>query len=106
MSIQIDKAFVQQYRSNIEIGLQQRGSKLAGLVRNETQNSEYEYFDKINATEAQKVMGRHQDTPLISTPHDRRRVGLSDYDWADLIDKKDKIRLVIDPTSAYVTNAT
>lgn len=105
MSNQIEKNYVNQFRSNLEIGLQQKGSKLEGAVRVETQNAEFDYYDKINATKARRVTERHGDTPLIQTPHDRRRVGLVDYDWADLIDKKDKIRLLADPTSAYQMNA-
>lgn len=105
MSHQIDKNFVNQFHSNLEIGLQQKGSKLEGAVRVETQQAEFDYYDKINATSARRVTERHGDTPLISTPHDRRRVGLVDYDWADLIDKKDKIRLLADPTSSYQMNA-
>jgi len=30
---------------------------------------------------------------------------LRDFDWADLIDRKDRIRLLIDPTSPYAQNA-
>ncbi len=105
MSNQIEKNYVNQFRSNLEIGLQQKGSKLEGAVRVETQHAEFDYYDKINATQARRVTERHGDTPLIQTPHDRRRVGLVDYDWADLIDKKDKIRLLADPTSSYQMNA-
>lgn len=105
MSTQIEKNYVNQFRSNLELGLQQKGSKLEQTVRVETQSAEFDYYDSIGATKARRVTERHGDTPLISTPHDRRRVGLVDYDWADLIDKKDKIRLLADPTSSYQVNA-
>lgn len=105
MSTQIEKNYVNQFRSNLELGLQQKGSKLEQTVRVETQKAEFDYYDSIGATKARRVTERHGDTPLISTPHDRRRVGLVDYDWADLIDKKDKIRLLADPTSSYQVNA-
>ena len=48
---------------------------------------------------------RHADTPQIDTPHSRRRVSLADYEWADLIDNADKVRLLIDPTSSYAKAA-
>lgn len=105
MSIHIDTALVKSYHSNITLLSQQKGSRLASHVRRETQNSKEDFFDRIDATAATKVTGRHQDTPLISTPHDRRRVVLEDYDWADLIDKKDRIRMLADPTSPYTINA-
>jgi hypothetical protein len=105
MSQQIDTALVQTYRSNIEVQFQQKGSRLRGTVMNDTQNAEFDFYDRIGAVEAQKVTTRHGDTPLNETPHDRRRIALEDYDWADLIDKKDKLRMLTDPTSAYTQNA-
>lgn len=105
MSTQIDTALVQTYRSNIEIQFQQKGSRLRSSVRNETQNAEFDFYDRIGPVEAQKVTTRHGDTPLNETPHSRRRVSLEDYDWADLIDRKDKLRMLADPTSAYSQNA-
>ena len=88
MSIQITTAFVQQYRANVDHLVQQKGSRLRPLVRTETQNAEFEFYDRIGATSAQEVTGRHQDTPLVNTPHDRRRVALRDFDWGDLIDRQ------------------
>lgn len=105
MSFQVDTALVQAYRANIDIKFQQSGSRIRPCVRNERQAAEYEFYDRIGPTDAVEVTSRHADTPLISTPHDRRRVGLRDFDWADLIDNKDKLRMLADPTSSYVTNA-
>lgn len=105
MSFQVDTALVQAYRANIQIKFQQMGSRLRPCVRNERQAAEYEFYDRIGPTDAVEVTTRHGDTPLISTPHDRRRVGLRDFDWADLIDNKDKLRMLADPTSPYATNA-
>lgn len=105
MSVQITTAFVQKYKAGIEIGLQQKGSVLADKVRNESQSAKFDFYDKINATAAQKVTERHGNTPLVDTQHARRRCGLVDYDWADLIDKADKLRLLEDPTGPYTMNA-
>lgn len=105
MSFQVDTALVQSYRANIGLKFQQMGSRLRGTVRNESQASEFDFYDRIGPVDAVEVTNRHGDTPLISTPHDRRRVGLRDFDWADLIDNKDKLRMLADPTSSYVTNA-
>jgi hypothetical protein len=105
MSVQIDTALVNSYHANIQLKFQQRGSRLRNYVRVESQNSEFDFFDRIGPTAAVKVKNRHSDTPLISTPHDRRRNATEDYDWADLIDRRDKLRMLADPTSSYVTNA-
>lgn len=101
----IDVALVQAYKSNIEVQFQQKGSRLRPYVRNEMQQALYDFYDRIGPTTAVEVTTRHGDTPLIPTQYDRRRVGLRDFDWADLIDQKDKIRMLADPTSSYVQNA-
>lgn len=105
MSFTVDIALVNAYRSNIEIKFQQMGSRLRGAVRGESQHAEFEFYDRIGPTDAVKVTNRHSDTPLIGTDHDRRRVALVDYDWADLIDNKDRLRMLADPTSSYTMNA-
>lgn len=105
MSFQIDRHLVNAYKANIDIQFQQKGSRLRNYVRVESQGSEYEFYDRVGPTDVVEVTNRHADTPLISTPHDRRRAGLRDFDWADMIDRTDKIRMLSDPTSVYTTNA-
>ena len=105
MSFTVDTALVQAYKANITLLSQQRGSRLRPYVRREMQNAKYEFYDRLDSTAATEVTTRHADTPLISAPHDRRRVGMRDFDWADLIDRKDKVRMLADPTSAYTQNA-
>lgn len=105
MSTQITTAFVQQYRSNLLILAQQKGSRLRNTVRTESVNGTSAFFDRLGATAAVQRTTRHGDTPLIDTPHSRRRVSLTPYEWADLIDQADKVRMLIEPTSDYATNA-
>ena len=105
MSTQIDTALVQGYRANLEIQFQQKGSRLRQTVQNESQNSEFEFYDRIGPTAAVEITSRHSDTPQIDTPHSRRRIGLRDFDWNDMIDRPDRLRMLADPTSAYVMNA-
>jgi hypothetical protein len=101
MSQQITEAHVKQFNSNLYHLSQQKGSRLAPSVRRETQKGKAEFFDRLGPVTAQKKVSRHGDTPLYDTPHSRRRVTLSDYEHADLIDKEDKIRILIDPASGY-----
>jgi hypothetical protein len=105
MSFQIETAYVSAYKQGIDLGIQQRGSRLRPYVRVEPQNAEYDFYDRIGLVEAVEITSRHSDTPLVSTPTDRRRVNLRDFDWADLIDKADRIRILTDPASAYTQNA-
>lgn len=101
MSTQITTAFVQQFSSNVQMLSQQMGSLLRNAVDSESVNGEKAFFDQVGSAAAVLRTTRHADTPLIDTPHSRRMVTLSDYEYADLIDDQDKVRLLIDPTSTY-----
>tara|TARA_R110002073_G_scaffold217537_1_gene377598 strand:- start:533 stop:1396 length:864 start_codon:yes stop_codon:yes gene_type:complete len=101
MSTSVTTAFVQQYSANVQMLSQQMGSRLRDAVRVENIVGKNAFFDQVGSATAQLRTSRHADTPQIDTPHARRRVSLADYEYADLIDDQDKVRMLIDPTSAY-----
>jgi len=101
MSTQITTAFVEQYKSNVLHLAQQKGSRLRDTVRFESVTGKNHFFERIGAVSAQNRTSRHSDTPRMDTPHSRRRVSMDDYDWADLIDQEDKVRMLITPQSEY-----
>lgn len=105
MSTQITTAFVSQFSSNIQMLSQQMGSLLRNAVDVETVNGEKAFFDQVGSAAAVLRTSRHADTPLIDTPHSRRMVTMSDYEYADLVDDQDKVRLLVDPTSTYARAA-
>ena len=105
MSVEITTAFVNQYHANVTLALQQMNTRFKDAVRVETITGEYDYFDQIGATSAVFGSIRHGDTEYVNTPHTRRRVEMQNAHWADLIDNEDKLKLLMDPTSAYVQNA-
>jgi hypothetical protein len=101
MSTQITTAFVQQFSANIQMLSQQMGSLLRNAVDVESVNGEKAFFDQVGSAAAILRTSRHADTPIVDTPHSRRMVTMSDYEYADLIDDQDKVRLLVDPTSTY-----
>ena len=101
MSSQITTAFVNQFSANIQMLAQQMGSLLRNAVDVESVNGEKAFFDQVGAAAAVLRTSRHADTPIVDTPHSRRMVTMSDYEYADLIDDQDKVRLLVDPTSTY-----
>ena len=105
MSAQVTTAFVEQYKNNVQLLSQQRGSRLRHAVRQESVVGKNAFFEQIGSVTAVKGTDRHGDTPQIDTPHARRRVTLADFRWADLIDDDDKVKMLIDPTSAYAQTA-
>ena len=105
MSTQITTAFVQQYSANVQMLSQQMGSRLRDAVRLETVVGKNAFIDQIGSVTAQLRSSRHADTPQIDTPHQRRRLSIASYEFADLIDDQDKVRMLIDPTSSYAQAA-
>lgn len=98
----ITTAFKQTHRSNIELLLQQKKSKLENTVRREPdQVGEMRSFDRIGSVSGAEVDERHGDTNYTKVPHDRRWLSMTPWDLATLIDRPDKVRTLEDPANAY-----
>jgi hypothetical protein len=105
MSVQIDTAFTRQYGSTIYRLAAQRGSVLRECVTVDTfSGAEEKFYDQVGAVAPAVIMGRHGDSPLISNPHDRRKVSPQYFECGDMIDTIDQVRSLIDPTSTYTQN--
>jgi hypothetical protein len=61
--------------------------------------------DQFGSVEMQTVSSRFAPMGRVDAATDRRWVFPSDYDLPQLIDSFDKLRLITDPSSAYVQNA-
>ncbi len=96
---------MQQYSANVQMLSQQKGSRLRDAVNIENVVGKNAFIDQIGKATAQLRTSRHGDTPQLDTPHARRRVSLASYEYADLIDDQDKVRMLIDPTSQYAQAA-
>lgn len=105
MSFEITVALSEQYRSNILLLSQQKVSRLRPSCQEDSVVGRTFYGERIGATAGADIEERHGDTPLVSTPHSRRRGTMVDWDWGDLIDQLDKVKMLIDPESTYVQNA-
>lgn len=105
MSDQIASVYAVQYGTNVATLLQQRGSKLRRHVRTEMfKGKQSEVVTQYGPTNARAVTTRYAPIEHVNTPNNRRWVYPGDYDWADIIDNFDKLRLLADPMSAYTIN--
>jgi hypothetical protein len=99
----ITVAFVQQYKANVELLLQQDGSRLTNAVDTGSfVGKAASVVEQFGSATAQLKTGRHADTPLLDLSQDKRWVHPADYEWGSLIDNEDRLRMLIDPTNAYV----
>jgi len=106
MSVNIPTHYVSQFSTNLQLLLQQKGSKLRGTVtEGKYSGKAASPVDQVAAVAAQRVVGRFQAMPRVDALLDRRWVYPVDYDLPQLIDTFDKLRLITDPQSTFATNA-
>ena len=105
MSDQISTAFVKEFGRTVQLLAQETGQKFRKAVMVEPVRAEFHFFEQVAATAAIRTATRHADSPLINTIHERRRVGLINVEWGDLIDDFDRVRLLIDPQAPMTRNA-
>lgn len=106
MSANIPNHYAQEYATNIELLLQQKGSKLRQFVTSGSYIGEQASpVDQIGSVEMQAVTGRFEPMGRVDADTDRRWVLPSDFDLPQLIDSFDKLRLLTNPESVYVQNA-
>lgn len=107
MSDQVNVAFNQKFHKDYILLGQQKTSRLEGAVRRDPEalDAKYGFFNRIGATEMVERTSRHADTPIVNTPHSKRRVSLGMFEWADLLDHQDVAKVIANPQNAYVMNA-
>lgn len=105
MNSQIESWRVQQYTANVYQLSQQKGSRLAGLARKEQFKGKAEFFDRLGLATAQKKVSRNSDTPNLDIAHSRRMVTTEMYEWATLVDRKDKLENIHSPENEYAISA-
>lgn len=98
----ITVASVQQYKANVELLLQQEGSRLRNAVTVGSHvGKAASVVEQFGSATAQVKTSRHADTPLLDLSQDKRWVFPSDYEWASLVDNEDQLRAIVDLTSPY-----
>ena len=96
----ITVASVQQYKANVELLLQQEGSRLRDKVMTGSHTGKAaSIVEQFGEATAQAKTGRHSDTPLLDLTQDKRWVHPTDYEWATLIDTQDQLRSIVDLNS-------
>jgi hypothetical protein len=99
----ITTSFVKQFGSTLNMLAQQKGSRLSPCVQVETGAfGEEEYFDQYGKDTAKVKVARNVDVEYAADDYERRRVSFTDVYWSKLIDKEDKLAMLIDPTSGLM----
>jgi len=107
MSTTIPVHYVESFSSNVRFLSQQKMSKLRSTVIAESGHGEAMAIERIGsasltANTITQSNDRHGDTPLNNTPHSRRWVYPSFFDYADMIDTVDKVQILAQPENKYM----
>lgn len=105
MNSAIETWRVEQFGANVLHLSQQKGSRFAPVVRKEVFKGKAEFFDRLAAGTAQLKTSRNADTPNLDLTHSRRMVTTRMYEWATLVDRKDKLQNIHSPESEYAMAA-
>jgi hypothetical protein len=101
-STTITTAFVKQYGSTLDLLTQTLGGKFKGTHLEESIEGEEKYYDQLGSVVASTVAARYSDSPESDITHERRRVTAQAYDVGLMLDKFDKVEMLINPESEYV----
>jgi len=105
MASTISKSYIEQYKKNVILLAQQKGSKQRTTVNTTDVKGRSSYVEAIGSVDVEPITTRHAATPILDTPFERRQLLLEDFAWGDMIDDVDRIRMLIDPTSTYIKAA-
>lgn len=106
MADNIPAFYVQQFSTNVQLLLQQKGSRLRGAVMSGSHvGAQASPVDQIFPVTASKVVSRYAAMPRVDALLTRRWAFPVDYDLPQLVDQFDKLRLLTDPSAHFVQNA-
>jgi hypothetical protein len=106
MSENIPLLFTTQFTTNLEMLLQQKGSKLRGKVREGFHVGKMASpVNQIGAIALQSPAGRYAPLNRVDANFTRRWVLPQDGELPQLVDTFDELKTIVDPKSMYVMNA-
>ena len=92
--------YVNAFNSNVWHLAQQKGSRLAGLVRVEMQKAEKAYWDYYDlADEPTERISKYADVVPTETARGRRQTVFTNYEKAEFFDHLDELKMIHDPKS-------
>ena len=106
MSENLFKLFTTQFSTNLELKLQQMGSKLRGKVREGFHvGKQASPINQVGAIQLKAPAGRFAPKNRTNADFTRRWVFPTDGEIDQLIDSFDELKTIVDPKSMYTENA-
>ena len=106
MSANLFQLYTTQFSTNLELKLQQTGSKLRGKVSEGMHTGKQASpINQLGAVQLRAPAGRFAPLARVDAEFTRRWVFPQDGELPQLIDSFDELRTIVDPKSMYSTNA-
>jgi hypothetical protein len=111
MSITVNEAFVEDFEALVYHLGQQEMSRLRNAVRNRTGTGNIFSFERLGKSDATASVstsdGNANDlsTPINNVEHSRRGCAVKTWEWGELVQQEDLVRILIDPESEYLLSA-
>lgn len=100
----ITEAFKNEYHDVLMHLVQQKNSRLGDTVMMDSDfTGEAKYYDNLGQTAVVTRTSRNQTTPIIDASWDKRKLVATDYLHNFVVDKVDRLSMVIDPNNGLVT---
>ena len=104
MTITVSSAFIEQYKDNVIQLAQQTFGKLRQYVTEEAGKGEAFNHERLDATDAVEKTARRVATVFIDDTWDRRVTTPRTFTHTMTIEHEDKIKMLVNPESAYSEN--
>lgn len=105
--VNVPSHYYTEFARNIDLLLQQKNSRLGDKVMSGSHSGDKASpVDQVGKVEMQDVTDRFAPMQRTDSPLARRWVSPVASDLQQLLDTFDKLKLLLDPTSTYVQNAT
>ncbi len=102
MAVTIDDVHVQTFYGNLIHLSQQKDHRLTGAYRYKDLRAEAANFDRLAKVGMTEYTDNHGDSPVNDAPFSRRKLTPKNYEWGDIVDRKNIVRMLMDPTSDLV----
>lgn len=103
---QIPEHHVKAFTSNVLMAVQRKGGKFRQYATmGQYTGEDAQAVDFVGPAEFNERTTRLADTVLSEFEHKQRWIAPKDYDFATMVDRLDKLRMLYDPMSPYVESA-
>ena len=105
MAVDIDQAFIEDFESRVHQKGQQEISRVRPYIRNRSGTGDIYNFEVLDPSPMAARSGLVA-TPVNGIVHSRRKAQVNTFEWGELVEQSDIVRIIIDPDSEYVKAAS